>query len=164
MTVAGASSRRRPLRFPAKPRQRVALYRYTGTLPPVFERLDPRSPTPLYEQIAARLRVAIAAEEIAAGDALPSVRSLSAELRVNPATVVQAYRELEGDGLVESRQGAGTFVRALHDDRRRRDRMVEAKRLVRALLADAGRVGLSPSELREAILRWAYRITGCLEL
>ena len=77
----------------------------------MFEQLDPRSPNPLYAQIANRLRVAIAAGELRPGAALPSVRHLAAELRVNPATVVQAYRDLESDGFVEMRQGAGTFVR-----------------------------------------------------
>ena len=50
----------------------------------------------MYAQIASRIRVAVAAGDLAAGDALPSVRTLAAQLRVNPATVVQAYRELEG--------------------------------------------------------------------
>ncbi|MEX2049379.1 MAG: GntR family transcriptional regulator, partial [Gemmatimonadota bacterium] len=51
----------------------------------MFEQIDPRSPTPLYAQIAARVRVAVAAGELSPGDALPSVRALARELRVNPA-------------------------------------------------------------------------------
>src|ERR1019366_10469821 len=76
---------------------------------PMFERIDPRSPTPIYAQIAERVRVAVAAGELAKGDSLPSVRALATRLRVNPATVVQAYRELEQENLLEMRQGAGTF-------------------------------------------------------
>ena len=64
----------------------------------MFERIDPRSPTPIYAQIAERVRVAVAAGELTKGDGLPSVRALATRLRVNPATVVQAYRELEHDG------------------------------------------------------------------
>jgi hypothetical protein len=52
----------------------------------LFERIDPRSPTPLYAQIAERLRVAIASGELGPGEPLPSVRQLAARLRVNPAT------------------------------------------------------------------------------
>ncbi|HXT18132.1 MAG TPA: GntR family transcriptional regulator [Gemmatimonadaceae bacterium] len=117
----------------------------------MFERIDPRSPTPLYAQIAARLRVAIAADELRPGAALPSVRQLAAQLRINPATVVQAYRELESEGLVATRQGAGTYVLDVPRDRLETDRRAEARRLVRELLADAGRLGISAADVRAAI-------------
>ena len=45
------------------------------------------------------------------GDQLPTVKQVVAEVAVNPNTVLKAYRELERDGLVEGRQGLGTFVR-----------------------------------------------------
>ncbi|HEY3279966.1 MAG TPA: GntR family transcriptional regulator [Gemmatimonadales bacterium] len=117
----------------------------------LFERIDPRSPTPLYAQIAARVSVAIAAGELQPGEALPSVRHLATQLRVNPATVVQAYRDLEADGFVEIRHGAGTFVRELGPGRRARERARQATALVRALLADARRLGVPLAELQEAI-------------
>jgi GntR family transcriptional regulator len=117
----------------------------------VFERIDPRSPTPLYAQIAARIRVAVASGELRPAAALPSVRDLAAELRVNPATVVQAYRDLETDGFVEIRHGAGTFVRELAPGRRSRERARQAKVLVRRLITDARRAGVSLRELRDAI-------------
>ena len=117
----------------------------------MFEHLDARSPIPLYEQIAHRLRVAIAAGELAAGVDLPSVRRLASELRINPATVVQAYRALESEGLVEMRQGAGTFVSEVGAARRAKERATEARRLVRDLMADSARLGLTLAELRAAI-------------
>jgi DNA-binding transcriptional regulator YhcF (GntR family) len=97
------------------------VYYYTDTPSDggMFDRIDPRSPTPLYAQIAGRLRVAVAAGELRAGDALPSVRALASRLRINPATVAQAYRELEQDGTVEMRQGAGTFVSCVPTERKR---------------------------------------------
>src|SRR6059036_3549364 len=117
----------------------------------MFEQVDPRSPTPLYAQISTRLRVAIAAGELQPGDALPSVRNLAGRWRVNPATVVQAYRDLEADGFVEMRQGAGTFVREVAPEGRARERARQASALVRQLLADAGRLGVSLPELQAAI-------------
>lgn len=119
----------------------------------MFDSLDPRSPTPLYAQIATRLRMAIASGELRSGDGLPSVRQLASRLRVNPATVVQAYRDLEVDGLVTTRQGSGTFVQDVAADRRRRDRQKEAQRLIGELLARAASLGITAAELQDAIER-----------
>lgn len=116
----------------------------------MFDDLDPRSPVPLYEQIAARIRLAVAAEEFAAGDALPSVRQLATTLRVNPATVVQAYRDLERDGFVEMRHGAGTFVQSLPSTRRQDERQRRARQMVRALIAEAAKLGINGKDLRRA--------------
>ncbi|HMC57078.1 MAG TPA: protein kinase [Gemmatimonadaceae bacterium] len=117
----------------------------------MFDHIDPRSPTPLYAQIASRLRVAIASGELRSGEGLPSVRHLSGQLRVNPATVVQAYRELEVEGLVSTRQGAGTFVQDVASDRRDQERGQEARRLVRDMVAQAATFGITTTELRAAM-------------
>jgi GntR family transcriptional regulator len=117
----------------------------------MFEHIDPRSPTPLYAQIAERLRVAIAAGELTPGEPLPSVRQLAARLRVNPATAVQAYRELETAGFVELRQGAGTFVKSVPADRRAQERTAQARQIVRSMVAEAGRLGIPVSELNQAL-------------
>jgi GntR family transcriptional regulator len=82
---------------------------------------------------------------------LPSVRQLSGRLRINPATVVQAYRELELEGLVNTRQGAGTFVQDVAPDRKTRDRAQEARRLVRDMLAQAGSIGITAADIRAAM-------------
>ena len=119
----------------------------------MFEQIDPRSPNPLYAQIASRLKVAIASGELRPGEALPSVRQLAARVRVNPATVVQAYRDLETEGFVEMRQGAGTFVLDIQADTRASERAKQAVALVRRMVADAGRLGLSTQELVIAIER-----------
>ena len=117
----------------------------------MFERIDPRSSIPLYAQIAARIRVAVASGELRPAAALPSVRELAAELRVNPATVVQAYRDLEADGFVEIRHGAGTFVRELAPARSARERARQARAIVHNMMTEARRLGVSLRELRDAI-------------
>ena len=117
----------------------------------MFERIDTRSPTPIYAQIAERVRVAVAAGELKTGDALPSVRALATRLRVNPATVVQAYRDLEMEKIVDMRQGAGTFIAEVSADTRSRERHAAAKRLVRDMLAEAARIGIGRDDIKRAL-------------
>ena len=116
----------------------------------MFEDIDPRSPTPLWEQIAGRVRVAVAAGELRPGEPLPSVRELARRLRVNPATVAQAYRELAQEGFVETRHGSGTFVNEVGSDRRAEERKLKAGNLVRRLLEDGARLGITATELSDA--------------
>lgn len=117
----------------------------------MFQGVDPRSSIPLYAQIAERIRLAIANGTLSSAASLPSVRQLAAELRINPATVTQAYRELEEQGFVEIRHGAGTFVRELAPGRRARERAQHAAALVRKLLAEARRAGVPLAELQRAL-------------
>jgi GntR family transcriptional regulator len=117
----------------------------------MFEQLDSRSPVPLYEQIATRVRVAVASGELTPGDALPSVRQLAGSARVNPATVVQAYRELEADGFVEMRQGAGTFVQEVLPAKRSEERSRQARDLVQRMMGEAARMGLDSDDIVAAI-------------
>jgi GntR family transcriptional regulator len=117
----------------------------------MHDEIDPRSPVPLYEQIAARIRIAVAADEFRPGDALPSVRQLSATLRVNPSTVVQAYRDLEREGFVEMRHGAGTFVREMAPAAREQERLRQARELVRSVLAEAARLGIGAADVARAL-------------
>lgn len=116
----------------------------------MFTDIDPRSPTPLYEQIAARIRVAVASGDLRPGEALPSVRALARELRVNPATVVQAYRDLAIDGFVEMRHGQGTFVQEVPTFVRDEERAEQARKLVRKLLQDGARLGIGVDDLTRA--------------
>lgn len=116
----------------------------------MFSGIDPRSPTPLYEQIAARIRLAVASGDLRPADALPSVRVLARELRVNPATVVQAYRDLAVDGFVEMRHGQGTFVQEVPTFRRAEERAAQAQKLVQKLIEDGARIGLVADELARA--------------
>ncbi len=117
----------------------------------MFSQIDPRSPTPLYAQIADRIRIGVASGELAPGTPLPSVRALASQLRINPATIVQAYRDLERDRLIEMRQGSGTYVADLPPESRTRERAAAARRFVRQMLAEAARQGLSPADLRSAL-------------
>jgi GntR family transcriptional regulator len=86
--------------------------------------IDPAAAAPIWRQIEDGMRRLAASGALPAGTAVPSVRELARELRVNPATVSKAYQALVGDGALEVRRGEGTFVAertetALADERRR---------------------------------------------
>jgi GntR family transcriptional regulator len=83
-----------------------------GDLFVVEFRVDRGSGVPAYLQLAQQVREALRLGWLHPGDRLPTVREVVATSGVNPNTVLKAYRELEFAGLVEARQGAGTFVKA----------------------------------------------------
>jgi GntR family transcriptional regulator len=74
--------------------------------------LNFKSGVPVYLQVAQQVKAAAASGALRPGDALPSVRALAEELRINRNTVAKAYAELEIEGVVELRQGSGCFLKA----------------------------------------------------
>ncbi len=74
------------------------------------QRIEPDSHVPIYVQIIEYLRSAIAAGVYRPGEALPSLRALAIELKVNPNTVQRAYDEMDRQGMIHSRRGIGMFV------------------------------------------------------
>lgn len=111
--------------------------------------LDSTDARPIYVQIMDEVRRAIAQGTLKVDEPLPSVRQLARDLRINPNTVSQAYRELERLGVVEGRTGHGTFVL------RARVSAAQQRELVRAVAAravrDAHRYGLDPDDVIRAM-------------
>lgn len=73
-------------------------------------RLDLRSTVPIYEQIISQYKYLVLQGYLKNGDAVPSVRKLAMDLKVTPGTVAKAYRELEGQRVIETIRGKGTFI------------------------------------------------------
>jgi GntR family transcriptional regulator len=73
-------------------------------------KLDQRDPLPLYDQVCAEIRRAIADGEVGPGERLPPARDLAAVLNVNTNTVLRALRLLRDEGLLEFRRGRGVTV------------------------------------------------------
>lgn len=73
-------------------------------------RLDTTSGLPPYLQLTQQVKHALRLGMLGVGDQLPTVKEVVATLAINPNTVLKAYRELEHEGLTESRPGVGTFV------------------------------------------------------
>jgi GntR family transcriptional regulator len=111
--------------------------------------VDPTDPRAIYVQIMDEVRRALVLGTLAPGDPLPSVRQLAVELRVNPNTVAQAYRELERQSVVHVRRGQGTYVSEA--SRNGADRRALAREVAVRALREAHRNGLGAEELIEAI-------------
>lgn len=79
-------------------------------------KLDPDDPRPPFRQIADTLREAIESGELAPGEQLPSLLSLSGEYGVSMGTVKSALSELRDAGLIVTRQGKGSYVRTHRDE------------------------------------------------
>lgn len=107
--------------------------------------IDPRSPVPLHEQVAAALRRAIAEGEAGPGERLPPARDLAGVLGVNANTVFRALRTLRDEGLVEFRRGRGVTVTG---EAPQRSTLVER---ARELVMLARRYGYRPDELARVI-------------
>jgi len=73
-------------------------------------RVDPQDAMPIWKQIEEKVRRLVASRRLLPGAAIPSVRDLARELRINPATVARAYQRLTSDGILTVRRGEGTFV------------------------------------------------------
>lgn len=73
-------------------------------------RISDQDGVPIYVQLVNQIKYLVASGRLKAGEQLPPVRKLAEQLLVNPNTVARAYRELESEGLVTSRQGSGVFV------------------------------------------------------
>jgi GntR family transcriptional regulator len=113
--------------------------------------VDTTSAIPIYAQLITEVKHAIAAGLLRAGDALPSLRELAGELRVNPLTVARAYRELEALGIITTGHGRGSFISAGAADlgeTYRREALAEA---VERLLVEAYHLGASPEEIRTLV-------------
>ena len=76
----------------------------------MFMEVDPSSSVPVYAQIVEQVKHGVASGLLIEGDKLPSIRALGKELRVNPNTIIRAYRELEVEGIVISKRGQGSYV------------------------------------------------------
>ena len=108
--------------------------------------IDPRDARPLYLQIMDEVRRALVVGSLKPEDPVPSVRELASELVVNPRTVLQAYRELEREGVLYVRRGQGTFV-ALNTQPAGDERRELGLAVARRALLEARRNGLGLEEL-----------------
>jgi DNA-binding transcriptional regulator YhcF (GntR family) len=110
--------------------------------------LDRSLPVPLGVQLRGRIRYGIACGELRAGERLPSVRELAAQIGIAPMTVAAVYRDLRAAELLEGRGGSGTFVApGAPADITRRSGLQRLRLRIDALLRDAVVLGLDPGDI-----------------
>lgn len=105
----------------------------------------------IYEQIVNQLKNAVVSGELAAGEALPSIRGLAGELQVSVITTKRAYEELEKEGLIRSAPGKGFYVCEYNTDYLREKQLMMLEERLGEVIADAKQAGLTCQELKEMI-------------
>jgi GntR family transcriptional regulator len=116
----------------------------------VLFRIQQGTAQPLYLQLMEQIRHAAETGLLQDGEQLPGIRTLAEELVVSPNTVVKAYTELENEGLLELRQGAGAFVSLNRRTRQGADRMQAARRRLGDVIERLREEGLLDEEIRRA--------------
>jgi DNA-binding transcriptional regulator YhcF (GntR family) len=125
-------------------------------MPEARVRVDPADPTPPYEQVRRGVRDLISVGVLRPGDRLPPLRQLAGDLGLAVGTVARAYAELEAEGIVVSRRGAGTRVT---EGASAPDEDV-LKRLAGDYLDRAAALGVPPVEAVAAVQRAAADLTS----
>ncbi len=106
---------------------------------------------PIWRQIVNQVKYAIASGKIRLDDELPPIRSLAEQLTVTPNTVVKAYGELESEGVVYKRRGAGTYVADLRSPLARKEQRRILSDRIDGMLAEASQLDFTIEEVIELV-------------
>ena len=106
---------------------------------------------PIYQQIIDQVKAQIIEGKLTAGDALPSMRAIAAQLRISVITTKRAYEELEREGYIENYLGKGCFVKSQNTDFLREETIRQTEEMVAQVCKKARLCGLSADELKEMI-------------
>ena len=128
-------------------------------------RIDPDSTVPIYLQIVHTIKHQVATGHLKPGEQLPTVRELATTLQINPNTVARAYDLLDGDSVITTQQGRGTYVREHPDDAHlTRVRQEHLKAIMDGAVGKALSMGYTVAEVRDAfdaqLARWTRAKKG----
>jgi GntR family transcriptional regulator len=114
----------------------------------VLFRPNPSSGVPIYLQLMEQVKHAIATGALRPGEQLPGMRKAAEELVINPNTVAKAYRELEHEGVIELRQGAGAFVSEKAPSKKAAEKFRAAQTEVAATIEKLRKGGVADEDIR----------------
>jgi GntR family transcriptional regulator len=112
----------------------------------VIFRIHSGSGVPIYLQIEAQVKQAVAAGALERDEAMPSIRQLAAQLRVNPNTVARAYSNLEREGTIRTVPGGGTFVAARGTGLVKAEKLRRVRPIATQLAVEAKQVELTETD------------------
>ena len=113
--------------------------------------INSNSMIPIYEQITGSIKQLIVSGELNAGDPLPSVRTLSSELKISALTVKKAYDRLEEEGFTATVHGKGTYVTGSNVSLMREEQQKAIESDLETLVEKARSYGLGNDEIRELL-------------
>jgi GntR family transcriptional regulator len=116
---------------------------------PVYLSMD--DPEPMYRQIESQLKDFILAGVLPPGTKLPSIRALAVDLACSVITTRRAYENLEAEGFVRTRQGMGTLVAEISEEKMRAHRREAVEVAFREAIKAGRRASLTEEELREIL-------------
>jgi GntR family transcriptional regulator len=111
-------------------------------------RTNPSLGAPIYLQLMEQVKHAIETGALRPGEQLPGIRPLAEDLVINPNTVAKAYRELEHEGIIELRHGAGAFVSPNARGKKLTEKLRAGQSIVAAAVERLRALGLSEEEIR----------------
>ncbi|MEX2529601.1 MAG: GntR family transcriptional regulator [Gemmatimonadota bacterium] len=126
-------------------------------IPRLQARVSARPASPVAESIVEEVWLAVVEGELATGERLPTVRSLSIELGVSPRTVERAVDRLQTLGVVDRRAGEGAFVSLAPPSNEERERHQLFHGLCRATVDTAERLGFDLDDLLDALAEFRTR-------
>ena len=113
--------------------------------------LSELSDEPLHAQVSRQIRAKILSQDLADGEALPSIRGMAKDQRVSVITVQRAYDDLEREGLVQSRRGKGFWVAPIPQGRKQKMAEERFADSLKKLVAHATADGLSQADMRRIL-------------
>jgi len=122
--------------------------------------LDHHSGVPVSAQIVEQVKYLVVSGALAAGAQIPSVRALAEQLKLNPTTVARVYRQLEGERVIYTQAGRGTFVAPLRGGLTLAEKRSRLAGDIRRLVVEAGRLDLEYEELLTLVGREIDAIRG----
>lgn len=117
----------------------------------MYFRLNPNSGVPIYLQLMEQIKHGVETGALRPGDQLPGIRKLAETLVMNPNTVAKAFRELEHEGYIEVRHGAGAFISEKLNTKEVHTRFERARPLMEKAVTQASKLGLTDEEIRRLV-------------
>jgi GntR family transcriptional regulator len=125
----------------------------------MFIRLEPSSAVPVYRQIVDQIKYQVASGMLRSGDRLPSVRELARRLPANQNTILKAYELLTHEGLLDRRQGDGTFVTDTPSALKKSERLRKVSSILAQAAAQAIHFEITTEELHALLNDEIDRLT-----